>query len=120
MSTIRFKCVAGSWLLLLSTVLPQVRAQNSSVENIQRVGSLLSDKNGPVGSCFLIDTRGYVATCLSNLNQVNKEISVVFPGNRRLRVLGFLAASRAKDVAILKLADLDENSDWLRESLDLR
>jgi tetratricopeptide (TPR) repeat protein len=73
-----------------------------------KVGSLLVD-NVLAGSCFFIDTRGYVATSFSNLMDANSAW-VQFANGSKCQVLGVVAACKGKDIAILRIAKTGSDS----------
>ncbi len=100
------------------TLLGQQGPQLNS-ENAMRVGSVLAESGQCVGSCFYVDERGYVATCLSNIIAL-KDVVVTFPNRMRYRVSGYVAASRARDIVLLELIDLNVKGGTFSNALKLQ
>lgn len=80
----------------------------SAVAPVTQIGSLFVDDQ-LAGSCFYVDKRGIVATSFSNVCQGNNAW-VLFPTGDRFRVLGFVAASKGKDIVLLRIAKNGKNS----------
>lgn len=85
--------------------------------NAVKVGSLFVD-NSPAGSCFYVDQRGYIATSFWNLRDA-EDASVLFSNGGKFRVTGVIAASKGKDIAILKIVRLTKNSSLSKDALEL-
>ena len=97
-------CISG-------LVVPLFAQQQSAVAPVVQIGSLFVDDQLS-GSCFYVDKRGIVATSFSNVWQGNNAW-VQFPNGEKCRVLGFVAATKGKDIALLKIAK--NGKDFLDE-----
>ncbi len=87
--------------------------------NLGRIGRLQTESGQHVGTCFYCDERGYVTTCLSNVLDC-KDAYVLFDAKTRLRVAGFVAASRGLDIVVLQLLDIPKDDARFRQALELR
>ncbi len=85
--------------------------------NAVKVGSLFVD-NRPAGSCFYVDHRGYIATSFWNVREA-EDASVLFSNGGKFRVTGVIAASKGKDIAILKIVAGTKNASLSKEALTL-
>ncbi len=85
--------------------------------NAIKVGSLFVD-NRLAGSCFYIDQRGYIATSFWNVCEA-EDASVLFSNGSKFRVTGVIAASKGKDVVILKIVAGTKNASLSKEALAL-
>ena len=85
--------------------------------NANKVGSLFVD-NRLSGSCFYIDQRGYIATSFWNVQEA-EDASVLFSNGSKFRVTGVIAASKGKDIAILKIVAGTKNASLSKEALTL-
>ena len=103
--------LAGLVFCISGLVVPLFAQQQSAVAPVVQIGSLFVDDQLS-GSCFYVDKRGIVATSFSNVWQGNNAW-VQFPNGEKCRVLGFVAASKGKDIALLKIAK--NGKDFLDE-----
>ncbi len=103
--------LAGLAFCISGLVVPLFAQQQSAVAPVVQIGSLFVDDQLS-GSCFYVDKRGIVATSFSNVWQGNNAW-VQFPNGEKCRVLGFVAASKGKDIALLKIAK--NGKDFLDE-----
>jgi tetratricopeptide (TPR) repeat protein len=103
--------LAGLVFCISGLVVPLFAQQQSAVAPVVQIGSLFVDDQLS-GSCFYVDKRGIVATSFSNVWQGNNAW-VQFPNGEKCRVLGFVAATKGKDIALLKIAK--NGKDFLDE-----
>ena len=103
--------LAGLVFCISGLVVPLFAQQQSAVAPVVQIGSLFVDDKLS-GSCFYVDKRGIVATSFSNVWQGNNAW-VQFPNGEKCRVLGFVAATKGKDIALLKIAK--NGKDFLDE-----
>ena len=103
--------LAGLVFCISGLVVPLFAQQQSAVAPVVQIGSLFVDDQ-LAGSCFYVDKRGIVATSFSNVWQGNNAW-VQFPNGEKCRVLGFVAATKGKDIALLKIAK--NGKDFLDE-----
>ncbi len=90
---------------------PQLRA------HAIKVGSLFVN-NRPAGSCFYVDPRGYIATSFWNVCEAD-DAAVLFNNGSRFKVTGVIAASKGKDIAILKIVAKTKNDSLSNDALTL-
>lgn len=106
--------IAGCLFCLFET--SRLVSAQQLIPPLAKVGSLMVD-NALAGSCFYIDSRGYVATSFSNLRDASSAW-VQFADGSRCQVLGVIAASRGKDIAILRITKTG-NASFFEEPLEL-
>jgi len=114
------------WSLFACTV---VHAQSQPIqlsgELFKKVGALYLNSNlnsrTCVGSCFYVDERGYIATCLTNLTDLRggDKLTVFFYDGMRFDVDGIVAASVGKDIAIAKISPAKRGVPRSDKPLDL-
>ncbi len=87
------------------------------IANAIKVGSLFVN-NRPAGSCFYVDQRGYIATSFWNVREAD-DAAVLFNNGSRFKITGVIAASKGKDIAILKIVALTKNASFGKDALVL-
>lgn len=99
--------LAALWVQLLSVAALAQFGVDPTIENAKKVGSIIDRTGMPLGSCFYVDRRGYVATAFSNVER-SADAMVVFNSGDRFPVIGLANASRGKDIAILALKGMPD------------
>ena len=87
---------------------PLVAQVNRVVGSLKTVGK----KTETLGSCFLVDKRGYFATTFSNLRDASSA-TILLPNNVACAVTGVVGASKGKDIVILAVRELPRGMEPL-------